>query len=139
MLGRSTILLMLLPALWGGVSCGHVRAQALHASPASVVLADPESTQQLLIRSKAPADLTWSATYEVLAPKVVTVSSSGLVQPLAEGRTVIVVKHGQEQVRIPVEVRGLKSPPPVDFETQIMPILSRGGCNSGGCHGKAEG
>ena len=33
----------------------------------------------------------------------------------------------------------MKSPPPVSFETQIIPIFSKAGCNSGGCHGKAEG
>jgi hypothetical protein len=29
--------------------------------------------------------------------------------------------------------------PPVDFQNEIQPILSRHGCNSGGCHGKASG
>src|SRR5436190_1361957 len=30
-------------------------------------------------------------------------------------------------------------PQPIDFRNQIEPILSRHGCNSGGCHGKASG
>src|SRR5262249_9289516 len=28
---------------------------------------------------------------------------------------------------------------PIAFEQQIIPILTKAGCNSGGCHGKAEG
>src|SRR5215470_11424890 len=27
----------------------------------------------------------------------------------------------------------------VDFSTQVEPLLSRFGCNAGGCHGKASG
>src|SRR5258707_4691895 len=30
-------------------------------------------------------------------------------------------------------------PRPFNFENDIVPILSRFGCNSSGCHGKAEG
>src|SRR6187402_1899737 len=29
--------------------------------------------------------------------------------------------------------------PPVDFRNDIEPLLSRYGCNAGGCHGKASG
>src|SRR5436305_11650070 len=28
---------------------------------------------------------------------------------------------------------------PVDFRTEVQPLLSRLGCNAGGCHGKASG
>ena len=38
-----------------------------------------------------------------------------------------------------VEVRGLNNPAPVSFEQQIVPLLTKAGCNSGACHGKAEG
>lgn len=28
---------------------------------------------------------------------------------------------------------------PVDFDTQVMPILTKAGCNTGACHGAAAG
>src|SRR5690606_15595069 len=31
------------------------------------------------------------------------------------------------------------APMPVDFDTQIMPILTQAGCNAGACHGAAAG
>src|SRR5262249_9037065 len=40
---------------------------------------------------------------------------------------------------IPVRVRGFGSGRPVDFQREIVPLLSRMGCNAGGCHGKASG
>jgi hypothetical protein len=110
----------------------------LQVSPAAINLDNPEATQQLLARC-GTVDLTRQVTYDVFRPQIVAVDASGLVEALAEGQTIIAVRHGKEQVRIPVEVAGLKKPTPVSFATEVMPILSRSGCNAGACHGKAEG
>ncbi len=139
-----TILYRLLFVGFGVVfSSQDARAQnqpPLQISPATISLENPEATQQLLVRSPTSSvDLTRLATYEVVDPGVASVGPTGLVQPKAEGRTAIVVRHGGEQARIPVVVSGLKTPEPVSFETEIMPILSKAGCSSGSCHGKAEG
>ncbi len=116
-----------------------VRA-ALQVSPASVTLDNPEATQQLLVHpAGSTLDITRAVKYEVLDPKVAAIDATGLVRPTGEGKTSIVIRSGQEQVRVEVSVTGLTKPPPVCFETQIMPILTKTGCNSGGCHGKAEG
>jgi hypothetical protein len=40
---------------------------------------------------------------------------------------------------VKVTVRDFAASRPVDFQTEIQPLLSRFGCNSGGCHGKASG
>jgi hypothetical protein len=135
------VLAFVCAALGTGTECRSQPAAAntsLQASPATVTLDRAEATQQILARSGS-TDLTRLATYEVLDPKIVLVDAAGLVEPLSEGRTVLVVRHGAEQVRVPVEVSGLKTPPPVSFGTEVMPILSRAGCNAGACHGKAEG
>lgn len=127
--------------IWMGWICAcHPAQAALTVSPSTVILDNPEATQQLLVYS-APStvDLTRGVRYEVVDPKIASVDSSGLVLPKAEGRTAIVVHHGQESAQVPVQVSGLASPPPVSFESHIMPILTKTGCNSGGCHGKAEG
>jgi hypothetical protein len=110
---------------------------ALQVSPGKIVLDNPESAQQILVRSGK--DVTRLATYQVVDPKIATVDAFGLVQPRSEGRTDLVVRHGQREVRIPIEVTGLKAPAPVSFQNQVMPILSKMGCNAGSCHGKAEG
>ncbi|MBI3822725.1 MAG: DUF1549 domain-containing protein [Planctomycetes bacterium] len=115
------------------------RAQ-LQVSPPAVSLDNPEATQQVLVRStKSPGDLTRAVSYEVLDVKIAIVDSTGLITPKAEGKTFLVVRIGKDETRIPVEVTGLKTPAPVSFTSQVMPILSRAGCNMGSCHGKAEG
>jgi hypothetical protein len=132
---------LLVLGVWGVLTNQDGCAQTtLQVSPATIILDNPEATQQVLARAaKSSADLTRLASYEILDPTIAAVDGAGLVQPKAEGRTVLVVRHEQMEARITVDVSGLKTPVPVSFDTQVMPILSRAGCNSGGCHGKAEG
>ena len=110
----------------------------LRVSPTAIVLDNPEASQQVLVANKT-SDLTHQATYEILDPKLATVDAAGMVQPKLDGKTTLVVRHGTGEVRIPVEMSGLQTPARVDFKNQIMPILSKHGCNAGRCHGKAEG
>lgn len=114
-----------------------VRA-AVTVSPPTVRLDSPEASQQLLV-TLATGDGTRSATYESSDPKVAMVDATGMITPKGEGRAEVIVRHGSDTQRVPVEVAGLKQPRPVSFEHEIIPILTKATCNSGGCHGKAEG
>ena len=120
-------------------------AAEIRVSPAAVVLNGPEASQQLLVFRVTGVgrslDLTRRAHYEVGDPRVVSVDETGLVMPLREGKTHlrIRVEEGSSPTEIPVEVRGLVRPDPVSFENQIIPLLTKAGCNAGACHGKAEG
>jgi hypothetical protein len=62
-----------------------------------------------------------------------------MVVPIADGKSEIIVRHPSGEARVAVEVRGFAAPQPIAFEQEIVPILTKAGCNSGGCHGKAEG
>ncbi|MCP4811773.1 MAG: hypothetical protein GY888_04630, partial [Planctomycetaceae bacterium] len=111
--------------------------------PKQVTLVGPESSQQLVVtadlKQKQSVDLTRTVVYRSSDPAIVTVSGRGLVQPVAEGNTTIVVVGESGERMIPVTVQAMRSPPPVSFRQQIQPVLTKAGCNSGGCHGKAEG
>ena len=111
---------------------------AVRVTPSAVTLDSPEASQQLLVTLET-GDGTRTATYEIADPAVAAVDAAGRVTPKAEGKTEVIVKHGTETVRVPVAVTGLKTPRPVSFEQEIIPILTKATCNSGGCHGKAEG
>lgn len=124
----------------GAQQSGPATGATLHVTPALVTLDNPEATQQVLVRSPNLAvDLTRAATYKILDPKIASVDHTGLVQVKGAGRTTLVVAHGTDRLSVPVEVTGLAAPAPVDFATQVMPILTKAGCNAGACHGKAEG
>jgi hypothetical protein len=119
------------------------RAADVTVLPARIVLDAPEATQQLLVTGRQPdgesVDLTRLVCYRIDDPQIVSVDGRGVVQPRREGRTEIVIEHDAMTLRVPVEVLGLSDPAPLSFEQEIVPILTKTRCNSGGCHGKAEG
>lgn len=118
-------------------------AQGLTCSPARVQLDRPERFQQLIVSSKViegvTLDVTRSASYEVTPAGLVHVDSRGLVRPLTEGIGELKIQVGTSIVKVPLEITGQNSPVPVSFEHEVLPILTKSGCNMGGCHGKAEG
>lgn len=133
-----TICLIVASALAGDSS---LRAD-LKVTPTTVRLERPEDSQQLLVidvRDGVTHDLTRMARYEVKTPTIASVDANGLLQPVSDGTTEIVVRVDQTEFTIPVTIAGFQQPPSVSFEHEIQPILTKARCNSGGCHGKAEG
>ena len=120
-------------------------ADGLRASPSEVVLDRPEASQQLLVHhaSKANGDLTRTVKYESANPDIAIVTASGRVLRRGEGQTRITIRSEPptdgSNITVPVTVKGLTNPAPLSFQNDVIPILSKAGCNSGGCHGKAEG
>ena len=98
-------------------------------------------TQQLLLThtGEHEVDRTTSAQYASADTNVAVVSKDGLVRAQAEGTTIIEARAGAHITRVRVSVAADDEEPPIRFVTDIVPILTKLGCNSGGCHGKATG
>jgi hypothetical protein len=111
--------------------------------PRQIVLDNPEASQQVLVFDILPdgraVDVSRDVGYEAVPKGIVAVDRRGQVRPLAEGRAELQIQRSDERMVVPVEVRGMTSPRPVSFRNEILPILTKAGCNAGGCHGKAEG
>jgi hypothetical protein len=75
----------------------------------------------------------------VADPKVAIVDESGTVRPRADGATVLIARYQGRETRVPVEVRGLAKAGPPRFLTDVMPVLTKTGCNQGACHGAGAG
>ena len=58
---------------------------------------------------------------------------------MTNGVGAILIRSADEHTTIPITVRHLDQPVPISFRREIIPILTKAACNSGGCHGKAEG
>ncbi|HEY4259289.1 MAG TPA: hypothetical protein VGM98_03975, partial [Schlesneria sp.] len=114
----------------------------LQVTPVAVKLERPEDSQQLLvaeIHDGVTRDATRTVQFEIKDPSIARVDAGGLIYPLAEGSTQLVVRNGATEINVPISVSGFTNPLPVSFEHEIQPILTKARCNSGGCHGKAEG
>ncbi len=112
-------------------------------SPSEVTLQRPEATQQIVIHRAGDQgrllDITRTATIRIDPPNIAIVDDRGLISPIANGAGQIVIQSDNERQTIPITVRRMDDPAPISFRREIIPILTKAGCNSGGCHGKAEG
>ena len=71
--------------------------------------------------------------------QVVSISPRGLVRPRADGAGTLKCSLGEQSVSVPVKVTGFKVAHQVSYVRDVMPALSKLGCNAGTCHGSAEG
>lgn len=129
----------------GTPAAGHSRQTAvtITVDPGDIDLNGPHDRLTLLVHADDARgrrfDATRLAGYHIGDAAVIRVSPQGVVTPLHDGETHIDVRLDSLVERVNVRVSGTQVPPSYHFENDILPILSRFGCNSSGCHGKAEG
>lgn len=114
----------------------------LSLSPPEIVLRGQGTRQQLIATAELSgriADYTRKVTYSSLTPEIVSVDEQGLVTGLKDGAGRVVVKFGTVMAEVAVQVVDAAVKPSGSLELDIIPILTRAGCNSGPCHGKARG
>ena len=116
---------------------------SLAANPAKIALKGLDDAQQVIITAALSGnraqDLSGDVKFEVADPKVARVSTSGRVVPLANGSTEITATYGDKTIKVPVSAASCDVNLPIHFGNQVVPIFTKLGCNSGGCHGKASG
>lgn len=83
-------------------------------------------------------DLTQQATLTSADPTIATIEN-GWVKPLKSGQTQITVQAAGQTVQVPVAVELPVVEKPYSFRHEVMPVLSKGGCNMGACHGYSLG
>src|SRR5260370_11548413 len=119
------------------------QAQPLTAYPSQNKLKGSDDSQQLVLTAglaeNQHQDLSADVKYEVADPRIVRVTSSGRVIPLADGQTEITARYGPKTVKVPVSTDAIDQNLPINFANQIVPVLTKLGCNGGGCHGKGSG
>ncbi|MBC8291145.1 MAG: S-layer protein, partial [Planctomycetes bacterium] len=113
----------------------------IDVSPMPIRLNAANRRQQIVVtvkRGGRDVDVTRDATIELASNEVATVTGS-VVNAKKDGKTRLKVRYGKEAVEILVAVENASTFPPVHFVNDVVPLFSKLGCNSGGCHGKASG
>jgi len=83
-------------------------------------------------------DLTQQAMLTSADPSLAVVEN-GWVRPLKSGHTYIDVKAAGQTVQVPVVIEIPATELAMSFKHEVMPVLSKGGCNMGACHGYSLG
>jgi hypothetical protein len=84
-------------------------------------------------------DLSRDAKFTSSDPKIAVVDAHGLIQPVADGTATITIQAEGLTKKLPVKVTGTTMDTPVGFTREVVPILTRAGCNQGSCHGAQHG
>jgi hypothetical protein len=125
-----------------GVPTGSA-VSAVSTDPAAVRLVGPTARRLILVTGTDAegerVDLTRSARFRTLDPGIATVDAAGVVWPVSDGGTTVIVEAAGATRTVAVRVEGSKRARAFNFENDIVPVLSKLGCNASGCHGKAEG
>jgi hypothetical protein len=114
----------------------------LVAYPSEVVIADARGRQQLAVAGNEPQntsrDWTRHARFTSSNPQVAAVRA-GVVYPIADGETEVIVEVGNQRKMIPVRVSNREAARKIEFESEVLVALCKQGCNSGACHGSPSG
>src|SRR5438128_1970192 len=111
--------------------------------PSRLTLNGPRDVQRFIVLGMYDDgrnwDLTRTARYLCDNAALAKVAKDGSVSPVRDGSTQIVVAAAGKTVRVPLVVRHSKSDEPVSFSREIVPTLTKSGCNQGACHGSQHG
>lgn len=126
----------------GAAHAGETTPGALTITPATFVLRGQTARQRLLVtrtENGRAIDCTREISFRSDAPAILRVSADGIATPVADGSATITATFGGKQAKATVRVVDGSRVLPATFERDVIPILTRAGCNAGGCHGKARG
>ena len=117
--------------------------KSIAINPPKVALTGADDATQLVVTGTLNdgrlVDLTADATYTVSDGKLAAALAGGRIVPRANGSSEVVATFGGKTARVPLGVKSLGENLPLNFTNQVVPIFTKLGCNSGGCHGKLAG
>jgi hypothetical protein len=115
----------------------------LDVEPAEARLLGSDSSAQILVTDRRPdghpVDLTASARFESANPSVAEVGPDGLIRPKGNGETEVTARAGDRARTVRVVVEDIANTRPIRFASEVVPVFTKLGCNSGSCHGKSTG
>ena len=128
------------------LTCGSLsisRAADFKVAPDEILLTGSRASQQLLALSiahgKVVADLTERTEFTSSNPAVASVDKTGTVKAVGDGDAVITASCDDEQVTAKVKVAQSRETTAPSFRNDVIPMLTKIGCNSGACHGALAG
>ena len=118
------------------------RSQSLEIYPSSIQLGSARDFQSLVAMIRHDSGLSTDVSKEVtwsIGNDKVAVLDHDQVVPVGDGTTELIATYAGKRVSIPVKVSDASSRPAISFEKDVMPVLTRSGCNTGSCHGASRG
>ena len=115
--------------------------EKLTVYPSRLELSGNRDSRRLIVSGTAADGRAFDLTaYVKLAAGSdhVAIDRDGFVVPKKAGKTTVKVTVGAKSVDVPVEIKHVTNHP-VSFIRDVIPAISKVGCNAGTCHGAQKG
>jgi hypothetical protein len=109
--------------------------------PAEVTLASERDIRSVIVTGSDEQGLSYDVTHAVqlsMAGDHAEIDADGFLVPKQAGQTELIAKYEALEARVPVTVKSFESEP-VSFVREVLPAMSKVGCNAGTCHGSQKG
>jgi hypothetical protein len=117
------------------------RPERVRVTPGAIELSTARDRQAIVVQ----AEYADGSTQEVTAIAGASIESGvatvreGIVAPRSGGKGTLRVDFAGIRAEVPVVVRRASAVDPVRFRNDVLPVLTKAGCNTGKCHGSASG
>ena len=134
-------LFLLAPELTAQETMPPGKVLALEVEPKTIDLKNAFEYRQVIVTAVTDAGDRVDVTRQtaVRLPAFLTATPNGLIRPSADGKSEVEFTLAGIAAKIPATVSGFAGPIQVSFNRDVMPLLSKTGCNAGTCHGSADG
>ena len=115
--------------------------RSLKLQPDVLTLKDARDERRVLVWGKTDGDKLIDLTAQAVLKSNstnVAIDGQSYIRPHAKGTAEVTISAAGQSIQLPVTVESADVPA-VRFVRDIMPILSKVGCNAGTCHGSAKG
>ena len=121
---------------------------SLSAEPQEIHLSADAPHHGILVTAHADGfaiDVTGEAKFSASRPAPFELSAGGELRAVRSGNGVLTAQFQGKRVQVPVKVHGPVNSSssltnsPVSFLRDVLPSLSKAGCNAGACHAKQDG
>jgi len=117
-------------------------AETLTILPPSVDLTNPEGRQHLIAQAAVDQhreDWTRKVQWQSSDPKIAIVDANGEVRPIGDGEAKITATAGGRSATATVRVKNSQVANTWSFRNDVIPVMTKVGCNQGACHGALAG
>lgn len=137
--------------LWAGIFLLAMTLAGHGAARVAKIVVQPEALELLgagdehgiivtaIRRDGSSFDATAQAKFSIKNTSIATVTTNGLCRPVAKGQAEVLVTYAGKSARVAVSVANAATASKPSFRQDVLPVLTKVGCNSGACHGKLAG
>lgn len=114
----------------------------VRVAPADINLSSKVDKQSFIVQAVMSDNTTLDVTADAklaIANAALAKVTDGAVYPLKDGKTQLKIAYGGKNFELPVTVTNSAVTPELSFYQDIVPVFTKAGCNTGGCHGAARG